>query len=54
MATISEVFRPLGDQKVAGGVVTVAPTYLPRNGPLTRDEILITPVRRMRGLSETC
>jgi hypothetical protein len=37
MATIGEVFRPWGDQKVAGGVVTVAPIILrplpPRNEP---------------------
>ena len=39
MATISEVFRALGDQKVAGGEVTVAPIHLPRNGSLARDEI---------------
>jgi hypothetical protein len=43
MTTISEVFRPLGDQKVAGGVVTWLPFVCeaasPRNGPLARDEI---------------
>ena len=37
MAKFSEVFQPLGDPKVAGGVATVAPIYLLRfsDRPLT-------------------
>src|SRR5215217_7222447 len=51
-ATISHVFRPLGDQKVAGGVLTVAPILFAEKWTAGPRRDLIMPVGRMRGLFE--